>query len=201
MKYFRLSGHLFFGIFLVFSVLFYLERTVFLDGAYYLFDIIQSGTPNISGRYSALLTQILPWLAILLGLPLKVVLLLYSISFTLVFYLIYLLCVYRLKSDAAGIAIILSLCLCVRDSFYYPVSEIFLGLVLSALFFAWLYHQKDRQTSRLRWWGTAMLLILLCYYAHAVTVFTMLFSLGFYMIDQKKWSDKRIYLLAGGIVL
>jgi hypothetical protein len=70
-----------FGTLIVLAGVFFLERIVNLDMAFQSFLILKSGSLEIqSGRFGAAATQFWPWAAQALGLPLKGVLLMYSLG-------------------------------------------------------------------------------------------------------------------------
>ena len=193
-KFIRIICHVFFVYYIILSIVYCKERVIYLDTANYLFNIIQSGLPNISGRPVALLTQILPLILLKFEFPLKAIILSYSLNFSLLFYSVFLLCTYILKNTAAGLIILLSLCLCVRDTFYYPVTEIFQGVIYSALFYAWLFsdfYNKLYQTQKYLSIIITILIILLCYYTHPVCFFLIVFILGYKIIEQK---DRKLSL-------
>ncbi|MEL6926968.1 MAG: hypothetical protein AAFO94_23215, partial [Bacteroidota bacterium] len=69
---------------LLLSIVFYLERSLFTDVAFQTFHLIRTETPKAQVyRFGAILMHLLPWLAIQLSLPLKWVLLFFSISWPL----------------------------------------------------------------------------------------------------------------------
>ena len=194
---YKFFGQLFFSVLFVFSILFYKERIIYIDTAVYITKIIQTGLPNISGRYSGIFSQILPILAIKLGLPLKAVLISYSLSFVLLYYLVFLICVYKLKNIAAGITIILVLCLCTRNSFFYVATEMHQGLVFSVLFFAWINSRQlfEKKNKILLFLSVSVLLIITCFFLHPSTFFTLMFSLLFYMADKNEFWRKELWIL------
>src|ERR1051325_2179860 len=141
-RHLRITGHLFFLIFFIFAIVWRYERVLYMDTAYQLFKIINYSHFNIeASRYSTVITQLLPLAGVKLHWPLKWLFVSYSVSFVLVYYIVYLLCVYTFRNTAAGLAIVLVLCLCIRQSFFHIVTETHQALVYSCLFFAWLMHQ------------------------------------------------------------
>lgn len=193
---YNLIGHGFFIILLFFSATYYLERTIFVDSASYSFNIIQSGLPNITGRPAALISQIPLLISLKLGIPLRSLLLIYSVSFIALFYGIFIICTTKLKSPLAGLVIVLSLCLCVRDSFFYAITEVHQVLVYSSLLLAWLYYPlKDTKHSKWIDIAVGIILIILCYYTHSLALFTVLFIIGYYIIDTKRWTHFRLFAM------
>ena len=138
-RFISILGHLSFLILLVLSIVYAVERNLYADSAYYIFNIVNTGWFDIEhSRYSAFLTQLLPVAFVNMGLSLKMVLYAYSISFILLFYGIWLIINYALKDPYSGIALILLLVLPVRENFFKPVTELHQALAWSVLLFSWL---------------------------------------------------------------
>ena len=89
------------------------------------------------------LHQLLPFTAFKLGLPLKWILILYSVSPVLLFGLIYHLLVKWLRNDALGWVLIFYLILISFDSFYYIQSGIYMGMALTLLVFGIVTRYPD----------------------------------------------------------
>ena len=80
----RILGHVVFGVLLVFAVVWAYARVFYIDSAYQLFDIINTGTFSVNdGRYAMVISQLLPLLCLKLHLPLPVIAVAYSLSFVL----------------------------------------------------------------------------------------------------------------------
>ena len=55
-------GLLIFTCVLIGSIYFYKERVMYIDSAYYVFNMINNGIPNVEhNRYALFLYQLLPW--------------------------------------------------------------------------------------------------------------------------------------------
>lgn len=195
-SYYRAFSHVFFLVLCIFSILFYKERIIYIDSANYITNIIQTGYPLISGRYGALFSQLLPLLAIKAGLSLKAVLISYSLSFILLFYLVFLVCVYILKNTGAGIIIVLILSLCVRDTFYYAVTEMHQGMVFSVFLYAWLYSPLNNETqNKLVKTIVPLAVVILCFITYPATIFPLLFTLFFFLIEKRQYFNFYYYIV------
>ena len=83
--------HISFACIIGLQVYFYRESTCIMDNAYYLFDMINREAFTIPhNRFIAVFAEFLPWLAIKLHLPLKWVLIGFSVNFLATTYLIFL---------------------------------------------------------------------------------------------------------------
>jgi len=199
MKYLRYTGHIVFIILFFLAAYFYKERILYIDSSFYTFKMIFFNTFNTElGRHSAVITQILPLMAIYLALPLKTVIITFSFSFILIYYIVYLICVYVLKNDTAGIIILLTLCVGVMRIFYFPVTEIVQGLVYTALFFAWIFYPHKAYKNiwgHIKFYLVSLIILALCFFSHFSTVFPILFILAYYLADKKRLFDRKVYLL------
>jgi len=121
------------------AALFYRERAIFTDMAFQTVLMTGEGSFQVMvNRFGVVLVQALPLLAIKLGLPLKAVSMLYSLSFPLLFLGIYAAIVRGFRNTELGLAVVLLFTLMVYDGFYWPSSEQQQGLALLLLFFAFL---------------------------------------------------------------
>ncbi|MCK9205418.1 MAG: hypothetical protein M0P58_13435 [Bacteroidales bacterium] len=200
----KILGHIAFLILGCLAVIFYLERTIFVDPAYAAFNITYyKNFVSEAGRYAAVLPQALPLLAISLHLPLKIVLCLYSLSFILLYYLIFLIIAYWFKNDTLTLAVPLVLMLGIKYSFFWISTETHQTLVYSLLFVGFLFYSlgfKPGIISNFKKILVASAILLLCFFTHPVSLFTVLFILGYVMIDQKLWKKPIMYFLGVLIV-
>lgn len=175
-----------------------MERAIFMDSAYQLFDMINKGSIHIpAGRYTMFIPYLIPLFAIKIGLSLKAIYIAFSISFIIIYYLIYLLSVYRLNNEAAGLSFLFVL-LIIRSTFYHALSESMLALAFATLFYAWITYTlktENKIKRNILFYGVSILLILACYYAHPISLFLVAFALGYVIIDKKLWKSPQVYVL------
>lgn len=191
-----LTGHLFFLIYFLFAVFYAKERVLFVDSAYQFFKIINFEDFNIeAGRFSAVITQIPLLTAVKLHLPLNWLLLIFSLSFPLLYYLIYLISVYLFKQPAAGILLCLSLCITIRHSFFHVVTETHQAIAYSCLFFAWL-NSTSIKTSQFKKILTGSVILVLALFSHPVAYLTLIFVLLFYLGDKQGFDKKLIGIIS-----
>ncbi|RMG84685.1 MAG: hypothetical protein D6714_07405 [Bacteroidetes bacterium] len=185
-------GHLFFWVYIAFSLIFYKERLLNFDSAYYTFHLLyHEDFFIIHGRTINYFTQWLPLLAIKSGASLKTVLMLYSLSFMLLYYGAYNLIVYGIKNVEAGLFLVLSICLTMRYKFYTGISEITITLAFFAILVAWLTKDPARFARLPRWadWGVAALLSLLIYTGHPLAIWLIALFVGFDMLYSGRLKD------------
>ncbi|TVR79834.1 MAG: hypothetical protein EA409_08890 [Saprospirales bacterium] len=101
----------FYGGFVILFTLaawFFVERTAFVDISFHLFQLIHDGIAIQNNRFVAILTQIFPIAGIHLGLPLKSLMLIYSLAFPIVYFVVFLILYEILKMRELAIAFFLS---------------------------------------------------------------------------------------------
>ena len=124
-KIFYLVGVATVGLLLLCSAIFFKERMLFVDPAFITFEIIQQDWFVFSEhRYGAFITQIFPLVASQLGLPLSVVLLVYSMSFYLFFGAVLLSCGHYLKQYRLSTLFCCYLTFFVSDVYFWPNNEV-----------------------------------------------------------------------------
>ncbi|MEM8528064.1 MAG: hypothetical protein AAGG68_25705 [Bacteroidota bacterium] len=188
----QVLGHAFFGILILWSIIFYKERMLHFDSAYYTFNLLYHQDFYIAhGRTISYASQWMPLLAMKLGCSLKVILIVYSMSFMLLFYGIYNLIVYGFKNVEGGIFLALAVSLTVRYKFYAGISEVFFSLTLAALLIGWLTKNRD-QFYRLTSWQNlliGMLLVLVLTTGHPIIILPVLSFFAFDICYNKRWKD------------
>lgn len=193
-----------FLVLFILALLFYMERTIFVDPCYALFNFLYYRDYIVeAGRIAAVAPQSLALLAIHFGLPLKVILGVYSISFVLLYYLIFLVIAYGFKLDRLALAVPLLLLLGVKYSYFWISTETHQALVYTILFYAFLTWSLRFKPGIFYWILRLIVatgILFLCFYSHPVALFTVLFVLGFFVIDNKLWLKPEGYLL-GGIII
>ena len=181
----KMLGQLMFLFLFVMALLFYLERTIFVDPCYAVFNILYYRDYIVeAGRTAAVFPQTLALLAVKLELPLKVILGIYSISFILLYYLVFLVIAYGFKLDRLALAVPLVMMLGVKYSFFWISTETHQALVYTILFYAFLSWSLSFKPGVLFWSIRLIVatgILFLCFYSHPVSLFTVLFVLGFFI--------------------
>ncbi|MCB9235811.1 MAG: hypothetical protein H6581_29455 [Bacteroidia bacterium] len=190
----QVIGHSFFAVLLVFSVVFFRERIGFYDTSNYLYNILSTGEFNTPHhRFSAFFTQLIPFFLIKQGASLKWVMIGYSVNFILVSYACFLFVLKVCRNLRAAYAILLFQVLSVMHLFFWPVSEMFQGLVWALAFFGWWTSPRFIRPWLRAWVG--ILLILVTVFAHSIMAIPLVFILLFDLADRRDWKNKKQYLL------
>ncbi len=202
-SYFLLLGHFSFVVLFIFSILFFKERIIFSDSAFQFFKIINFEKINIeASRYGAILPQLPVILALKLGASLKCLTILYSVSFILIYYIVFLTCTYLLKNLTAGLSVIFVLILCISQSFFHPVTETHQSLAYSVLFYAILQYSGFQHKIIQMLLATAVMI--LSFLTHPVAVYPTIFIIGYVAIDKKQlrsFEPYFLFLMIGGLAI
>lgn len=176
--------HSSFLLLLLIASVYFLERVIPFDGAFYCFKIIFFQNFNIeNGRVGAFYTQLLPLLGLKLGCSLETFLRLYSISFVLWNYLFGLLIYYGFRLKNLAIAFVIAQVVAYRYSFYYPVSEIHSIIGPLFIFMALLLADFNQKRLKLTQNVLIFLMILWLLKIHILSVIPILFVLGYLLIS------------------
>src|SRR5580693_226677 len=179
-------------VMLVFSLVFYKERTILLDSAYNLFYIIKDNNFCIQHyRFGDVLSQLLPLATVRTGQPLPVVLAAYSAVFVLCYFLAYFICGSVLKRYDMAIVILLLNILFVSDTFYFMQSQLPEAIALLMILFSILEGKQLNTTSLLSWCVLALLVITVVFF-HPIAVFVIFFCSLFFILSKQLLIDKRL---------
>ena len=198
--FFKWMGYGSLGLLVILAAVFYRERSLFIDIAYQTFLMIKDGTVQVQVyRFGSAVVQVLPLLAIKLGLPLKVVLLFYSLSFTLLFLFFYWIIVRVLRNEYMGWILVFLFTLMVYDAFYWATSEYQQGLAFLLVVFAFVlkYPNLDRWQ---QWVLLVPFTVALAYY-HPLVFIIFLFLWVFFLIRNADLRHWRYWSLLGTMLL
>lgn len=186
----------------VLAGIFYLERMAFLDMAFQTFHILRTGALQIqSGRFGAAGTQVFAWLAQAAGLPLKGVLLSYSLGHVLYYLLLFLAVTLGFRQWRWGLVLLLLSVLMTTHTFYW-LSEMPQGLAFLVFILAWLHRRES--IYKLQWWEYPLLVAALvtAFYFHPMVLYAMLFCSVFFLLRKQAPAGwQALHLLALGIFL
>ncbi len=187
-------------VLLVLSALFYKERTLFADIAYQTFLMIQEGGLQVQVyRFGSAIVHILPYLAIQVHWPLEVILMLYSISFTLLYLGLYLLITRWLKNDLLGLVLVFLFTLTVLDGFYWATSEFQQGLAFTIFFFAFFLRYPELN----RLWQKAFVFVMIptLVFYHPLIFVPFFFLLVFFWLRETQLRTRQLIFTALFFVL
>lgn len=180
-------------ILLIFAIVFYKERTIFLDIAYHLFYIVKNNGFAIQAyRFGAVFTQAFPVAGVKLSLPLEVIMLMYSAGFIIYYTACYWVCGTVLKQYEIAIVLLLFNVMLVSKTFFWMQAELPQGCAFMLVMFAMLKSTalsvKDK--------GKLMMLlpvILLAVSFHPIIWIPAFFVIAYFTVNTQSLVDKRLF--------
>lgn len=186
----RLVPHLPWMVLFLLATYLYKER-IFADSGFYVSQFINNKFFWIECQRIVLaFSQVIPLVAVWLGLQMKYVLLLYSLSHILFFYFLFLFTYYGLRDRHSGLLILLAQVVGIVHSFYTPMFELYYGVPLLITFYA-IWRLNYKSSGILIW---LLLLEVLILTSHPLAFMLFLFLL---LYDFKRSNAKplKYYLL------
>jgi hypothetical protein len=167
------------------------EERLYADSGYYLSRVINARSFWIEhGRVVLAFSQILPFAGVILHIPLKVIIIIYSFGHVLFFYILSLFTYYYLKNKYAVLALILIQLAGITHGYFCPQFEMYYGVGFLVVFYAFI------QKISLKKWELILLVILaiLIMTSHPVCILLLTFTILFDIIVKKK-INKKLHLL------
>jgi hypothetical protein len=113
------------------------KARIFADSGFYVSQFINNQTFWIECQRIVLgISQIIPLIGVWTGIEIKYVLLLYSLSHVIFFYILFLFVYYGLRDRRSGLLIILFQTVGIMHSFFTPMFELYYGVPLLITFYA-----------------------------------------------------------------
>lgn len=190
------SYHPVFVLFLGYTILcwvYYKERVIMPDLSFHLFEILVKDKLAIqNNRFPAVLTQIFPLLSSRINMDLDWIVRLYSLSFPLMYFVgFYIL--YFLKSERYFLLLFLYVFGISTHSFFWPISEIHIGVLLLIVYFS-ILDKYDFEVNKLTLLCTIILLPSIIF-AYPTMILLVVFLFLFYSVQKKSLSYNRLYLI------
>jgi hypothetical protein len=182
----RLVASVFF-LLLVGAAVFALERVLFADASFILFRIVNSGSLQIQEqRYGSFITQCVPLFASLLGLPLKTIAVLYSLSFQLFYLAVALMLLYRFREKELAVLMSFYFLLFVSDTWFWMNNEVHQGIAWMFLLFGVSSAMRKKKTHSVQQTIIFTLLAFLALYTHPLLVFPTSY-LWLFLSSRNNW--------------
>lgn len=183
---------------LILSWVFAQERVLNTDNSAFFFNLVNTEQVSVAEkRYSAELPQYPAYVAIKLGASLNTVLHIFSISYTLLYLVIFGLILCLCKHKEAAVALALSLLLGVFHSFYHPVTETHQAIAWTLLCYAFLGSNLKPLLKSIG----IVLSFLLALFAHPAAVFMLAFVLVWEVVSKQNYKSWWHYVAFIGLVV
>lgn len=184
---------------IVLSLIFWLERTAFLDISFHLFHILKDKYFAIQNyRFGAFITQIPILLCYSLNCSLKTIMMYYSLGFEVYYFITFIIILFLFKSIRFALLLLFYNTLMVSDTFYWIQSELQQGLALLILYFSLIYsieYNKIR-TPKYIIYPVLGALVFTIAFMHPLLFFPFLYLSIYLYIDNDRI---RTYILGSGL--
>ncbi len=171
----------------VMSIIFYKERILFSDSAFYTFNMINGKAFSIEhNRYGSFITQVLPWIAVKANLSLRTILICYSVSFYLFFTCAAFVVVYMCKQYGLALLMILYYFLFVSESYIYD-SETMQAATWMFLLFAVTARLGHRKATVPLLLIPFAVLAFLTFSTHFIVIIPTLFLWIYFILEKRNW--------------
>jgi hypothetical protein len=184
------------------AVVFFKERVLFGDASFILFNIIEYKRFYIQEhRFGSFITQLVPVLGQKLHVPMRALLIGYSMSFNLFYLAVASFLVFGLRRYMFAILMSLYYFLFVTDSYFWTNNELHQAVAWMFLFFgAASYLNTDKSNS----FGLVFVCLVLAFltvYTHFVVVIPTLFLWIYFMIGNIRWRFSNTIALLLSVLL
>ncbi|MBP3762824.1 MAG: hypothetical protein J6I49_02970 [Bacteroidales bacterium] len=198
-----LIGHVGFLMLIAISVLLANERSIFMDSAVQIFEMIQCDWYAVyDHRYTMVITQTLPLICIKLHLPLQVIIVSYSAAAPLLAYSIYILITYILHDVRLGLTLLLPL-LCMRHTFFHAISESFSLMVYAILLAALLLHCPKKEAGFIRHILHSLCVALAtaaAVFIHPIGMFFVVYLVGYFLVYKRLRPNMQLIVASSVLV-
>lgn len=182
------------------AVYYYQERMLFSDAAWVFYNITNQKQLFIQEhRYGSFITQLFPLIGLALHLPLKGILILYSLSFNL-FPLITGFILYQKRQYEWVIVLALYLTICVSESYYWTNNEVHQGIIWLCASMGLLNHIIKKDTHTIGYLLLFGLLAFLAIFAHPILMIISAFAFGMFALSMHQQVGVRPLLRYGCLI-
>ncbi len=195
----RINTIYFFSI-LFLATYFGKERAIFCDSSMQLFDMATTHLPAVNVNMSTtFINYVLPYFAILLGLPLKLIVYLMVINYLILPIAVFLFLRYKENSIKYELCFLVAFSIFNAQTFYYPIHDYWTGFYLLFVLYRMMDDGEFSKNIKSKI-SIVFLLIILIIFTHL----SLVISIGFlflYLFSTKKISFKQISALYFYILL
>jgi len=181
--------HLIIGLFFILlagAAYFSLERILFCDASFILFRIINYQNLQIQEhRYGSFITQAVPLLFSKLHLPLRSIVIAYSISFNLFYLVVAWILLYRLRLTGLALLMAFYFILFASDTYFWTNNEVHQGIAWMFLWIGLVWYLFENKHSKPMLCTLFIILGFLSVFTHPLVMFPAIFLWIFFLLNQK----------------
>ncbi len=162
-------------ILFILAIVFFKERTILLDSSFRFFYMLKDGNYVLQvNRFGSVFSQSFIYFSYHLGLPLKYIMINYSVGFIILNALVFFISLKWLKNSGLALTLLLSNVFMVACTFYWIQSELIEGITFTLLYFGVLQHFAGKDTKVLRLIILSVMLVTLVFF-HPLMIIIFLF--------------------------
>ena len=181
---------------------FFKERILFIDAAHICFRLLNYKTFVIEEhRYGSFITQMVPLIGLRLHVSLKAILIAYSVSFNLFYFIVAILLVYRYRQYGMAILMALYYTLFVSDAYFWTNNEVHQGTAWMFLFLAVAFYNAGKHRPLFLQLLAFILLAVLAVFTHPLVMISVLFLWGYLYINKEQWPFGRLETVGFSLLL
>ncbi len=181
-----ISGTAVFTYMLFLSQLFFMERTCFVDMSFILFNMLRDHTLEIQVyRFGSAVTQIFPLVVTWLHFSIESIARIYSASFVICYFSIFLICAFVFKKYSHALLMLLFSTLMVADTFYWLTNELLQGVGFCILFFAFIEWEQERKWNRILYYSIIILSAFTAAFFHPLVMVAYIFFCTYKWLNNK----------------
>lgn len=179
-------GALVYLVLIILALLFYKERTCFVDISFHLFYILKDGYFAIQNfRFGAFFTQLFPLIGSKMGFDLAGIAQLYSVGFVLYYFFLFVIILKVIKDKSIALVLLLFNTVFVTHGFFWIQSELPQGIAFTLTYFAIIHVFAHYEKMPL--WGFAAIapMLMAVAFFNPLLVFVVTFLTAFLMIHDR----------------
>lgn len=197
-------------IFLLFSILlmgsfaYAQERILFCDASFILTEILNNHSLRIQeNRYGSFITQMVPYLSGEMHLPIKTIVLLYSLSFNAFYLTVAAVILFRFKNNILGLLMAFYYVLIVTDTYFWTNNELHQAIAWMFLLFGFVLDFKKRTYHFVVHSILFLVLAFLSFFTHPLIILTFPFLWLFVLSNKSEnpYTKKEAFILSGIIII
>jgi len=184
------------------GIFFYKERLLFADASFIAFNIINYKSLGIQlQRYGSVVTQIVPYLGQKFHLPIRPILIGYTVSFNLFYLLAASFLVFVLKNFRLAILMAFYYFLLASDTWFWTNNEIHQAVAWMFLFFGAIFYSGSRKLSLPILLPIFALLGIITVFTHFIVIIPTVFLWVYFLLEKEHWPfSKTLSIVLSGIL-
>lgn len=190
-------GYTLFALLTIAALWLYKERVLYVDSAYYAFNMLNEGHPVAEhNRYALYIYQLLPWAMMKAGFAVSIVLRTYSVSHILL-HIIAFIILLRIRQPLLALILLIMQIIGYRECFFLTVNETALAISATLTLAGCLSYFKTKQTPVYLQFISYITCIGIGFFSHPMAMIIIPFVIAYHWINQGNFNNdlKQILIL------